>query len=309
MSDLWERLAANDNRAWSTSFLGTLADTRRLNRTAIDGQDLDPDSEELAERLSNARHVHFFIDYDGTLVPVADKPELATPTPEVIELLRDMVGIQNFRVSVVSGRDRRFLEEYLIKDVTIVAEHGACIRYAGTDECEHMVDDTVLKDLWGNVLRVMMDFEKRIPGSRIEKKEFGVVWHYRMAEPIFAQEQARELAEALGGLLQRTPLGVTTAKKAVEVRHIGVNKGDAVRSILQADGFDPRLDVLITIGDDRTDEDMFKVYTKDNISIGVSDAPMSAAYLISQPELIELLEALTRSAKGWQYKLWDQEAV
>ncbi len=309
MSDLWDRLALHDNRAWSTGFLDTLAETRRRNTLSVDVQTLDPDPGELVDRLSNARHAHFFIDYDGTLVAVAEKPELATPTPEVIELLKDMAGIQNFRISVVSGRDRRFLEEFLPHDVTLIAEHGACIRRAGDQECEHMVDDSHFKDLWDNVLRVMTDFEKRIPGSRIERKEFGVVWHYRMAEPIFAQEQARELADALGGLLQRTPLGVTTAKKAVEVRHIGINKGEAVRFILQEDGFDPKADMLITMGDDRTDEDMFKVYTKDNVSIAVSDTPMSsAAYMIDQPHVLPLLEALTRSAKGWQYKLWDLQA-
>jgi len=305
MSELWARLARYDNKAWSQGFLGTLAKTRELNRGSGYALVSEPDDDELADRLSKARNAFFFIDYDGTLVPLADKPELALPSAEVVELLRGMAAVPNFRVAVVSGRNEEFLATNLPSNVTLIAEHGASIRMAGSSEPTHLVDESGLTDLWNHVVGIMTDFERRIPGSRIEKKQFGVVWHYRMAEAIFAQNQARELAEILGALLQRTPLGVTQAKKAVEVRHVAVNKGDAVRHILEQEEYDRRRDLLLTMGDDRTDEDMFKVYPKDNVSISVSDAPMSAAYTMDQASLVELLDRLARSAKGWQYKFWD----
>jgi len=305
MADLFDRIRRHDNRGWSAEFLGALTEMHKLNQGSGYASVVEPDTAELTRRLQQCRRAFFFLDYDGTLVPLADKPELATPDEDTLQLLRDMSSIPNFYVAVASGRDRAFLERYLPADLTLICEHGACLREPGKEEPVKLVDATTQEELWQTVVDVMEDFESRIPGSRIEHKEFGVVWHYRMAEPIFAQEQARELAETLGGLLQRTALGVTTAKKAVEVRHVGVNKGDAVRHILHEKGFDAKHDVLVTVGDDRTDEDMFRVWPKDNISISVSDLPMSASYIIEREALVALLEDLTRSAKGWQYKLWE----
>ena len=133
-----------------------------------------------------------------------------------------------------------------------------------------------------------------------------MVWHYRMADPIFGPQQALVLADTLGGLLERTPLGVLTSKKAVEVRPVGANKGTDVRYILREEGFDTRADVMMTIGDDRTDEDMFLVYPRENISISVSEEPMVAHYVMEQPDLLRLLEGLASSSKGWQYRLWER---
>ena len=306
MSHLWDRLARHDNKAWSSSFLSSLDEITEVNRHSGYTRTRDPDVADLTSRVREARRAFFFLDYDGTLVPVVDKPEQAIPPASILELLRTMASIPNFRVCIVSGRDRKFLDEHLPGEVTIVAEHGACIRRAGDEECIHLVDETAYADLRENVFGIMTDFERRIPGSHIEEKEFGLVWHYRLSDPIFAHQQALVLADTLGGLLQHTALGILISKKAVEVRHVGVNKGEAVRAILDEDSFDPRLDFLTTMGDDRTDEDMFRVYPRVNVSISASDVPMAAEYAMDQEAVVTLLEQLTRSARGWQYRLWEQ---
>lgn len=309
MSGLWDRLARHDNRDWSASFLQALAEVREANDHAGYGKIREPDEAEFIARIGEARRVFLFIDYDGTLVPLVDKPELAVPPPRIVTLIREMASISNFHVCVVSGRDRKFLERYLPREIAIAAEHGACIRRAGEDECEHLVDASSYQPLYENVVNVMADFERRIPGSIIEEKEFGVVWHYRMADPIFAHQQALVLADTLGGLLQQTPLGILISKKAVEVRHVGINKGEAVRAILDEQHFAPGEDFLLTVGDDRTDEDMFQVAPGHNVSISVSDLPMGATHVMEQERLVELFEAITRHAKGWQYELWEHRGA
>ncbi|RMF24444.1 MAG: bifunctional alpha,alpha-trehalose-phosphate synthase (UDP-forming)/trehalose-phosphatase [Deltaproteobacteria bacterium] len=294
MASLSERLSRYDNRAWSTNFLDALDEAAEVNRRSGYAATMEPDADELCRRAREARNVFLFIDYDGTLVPIVDKPELAVPPEAVCDLIREMAAVPNFRAAIVSGRDRAFLERYLPKEIALVAEHGACIRRAGEDECVHLVDQAAYQELRENVLGVMLDFERRIPGSKIEEKEFGIVWHYRMADPIFAQQQALVLADTLGGLLQHTPLGVLISKKAVEVRHVGVNKGEGVRALLEEEGFDPSQDLLITAGDDRTDEDMFRVYPAVNVSISVSDTPLAASYVMERESFVALLEEITR---------------
>jgi trehalose 6-phosphate synthase/phosphatase len=109
----------------------------------------------------------------------------------------------------------------------------------------------------------------------------------------------------LGGLLSHTPLGILIAKKAVEVRHLGINKGEAIRAILYDHDFDPKQDFILTVGDDRTDEDMFRVYPHVNLSIGVSEVPVGADYTMEQAALLEMLENIARSSSGWQFGLWE----
>lgn len=306
MSALFERLSRYDNRSWSANFLAMLADARQENcRTGGYEAVAAPDREKLLARARQARQVFLFMDYDGTLVPVVEKPELAVPGEEIVTLLRDMVAIPNFHVCVISGRDRAFLEKYLPAGIAVVAEHGASYRRAGGDSFKHLVEVSAYDALRDQILSLMSDFERRIPGSRIEEKEFGMVWHYRMADPIFGHQQALALTDTLGGLLQRTPMGVLTSKKAVEVRHMGANKGAAVRALLEEGGFDKRSDLIMTMGDDRTDEDMFRVYPAQNLSISVSDAPVVASHVMDQPDLVGLLEYVARSSAGWQYRLWE----
>ncbi len=295
MSNLYHRLSRRDNDVWSTGFLAALAKVHRENGDDADRRPAEPELETLRPRFANKRHVYLFLDYDGTLVPIADKPELALPDEVTLALLKKLCANPSYRVVVASGRDREFLERHLPAEVSLICEHGACVRCDNTGEFVQLVEDGGMQEVWDAVLDVMRDFESRIPGSRIERKEYGLVWHYRMAEPIFAQQQAAELAEALGGLLQRTALGVGISKKAVEVRHTLVNKGDGVRYVLRKWQFDPALDGLLTAGDDRTDEDMFRVWPKHNVSIGIGDVPMSAAYATERDTFIKFLDGLVRS--------------
>ncbi len=306
MASLSERLAKADNRAWSSAFLSALDEAYAVNLRGLSVALVEPDTDDLCRRARRARRVFLFVDYDGTLVPLVDKPELAVPPTEVRDLISDMAALPDFYAAIVSGRDRQFLEKHLPKEIALIAEHGACIRRSGDDDCVHLVDQAAYKELRDNVFGVMSDFERRIPGSKIEEKEFGMVWHYRMADPIFAHQQALVLADTLGGLLQQTPLGVLISKKAVEVRHVGVNKGEGVRAVLEEEHFDPNLDLLITAGDDRTDEDMFRVYPNSNVSISVSDTPLASSYVMEREAFVAMVETLTHGARGWQQRLWSR---
>ena len=300
MQGLYERLARYDNRQWGKTFLTALDAVADENgRSDESGRDA-AEIGRLTARARDARRVFVFADYDGTMVPLRNKPEQATPTPDVIDLIRDLARIDNVHFAICSGRDRAFLDAYLPSDICVVAEHGALVRYDGAGDYTRLVDESGLEDLRRIVLGIMRDFEGRIPGSRIEEKEFGIAWHYRMSDPIFAHQQALVLADTLGEMLQQTPLGILISKKAVEVRHMGINKGEAVRAVLEHEGFDRERDMLITFGDDRTDEDMFRVHPAQNVSISVGAGPTVASHAMGREALLELLAAFAKSAQDWR---------
>jgi trehalose 6-phosphate synthase/phosphatase len=103
MTSISERLARYDNRAWSRRFLGALQEISEINHGGTFATLTEPNVEELSTRVANARRTFFFIDYDGTLVAIAEKPELAVPTEETLTLLRDMATIPTFHVHVVAA--------------------------------------------------------------------------------------------------------------------------------------------------------------------------------------------------------------
>jgi len=73
-----------------------------------------------------------FLDYDGTLVPIRELPEMAVPDMQLISLAEKLAAVSD--VVIISGRDRDFLGKWFSNlDLTLVAEHGAFIRHPGEE--------------------------------------------------------------------------------------------------------------------------------------------------------------------------------
>jgi trehalose 6-phosphate synthase/phosphatase len=120
------------------------------------------------------------LDYDGTLVPFASRPEGAEPDEELISLLEALCGSEANQVVVISGRDRKTLDGWLGQlTLGLVAEHGAWVREKGGEwqVVEH------LRTEWKQEVRPTLElYVEKTPGSHIEEKEFSLVWHFREAD-------------------------------------------------------------------------------------------------------------------------------
>ena len=82
---------------------------------------------------------------------------------------------------------------------------------------------------------ILEHFVDRTPGSFVEEKKYGLVWHYRMAEPEFGDW----LASMLEARLAETELRAFRGDKTIEVRPVWASKGEAFERLLAARG--PRL--------------------------------------------------------------------
>eukprot|EP01012_Entosiphon_sulcatum_P015766 TRINITY_DN2073_c0_g1_i2.p1 TRINITY_DN2073_c0_g1~~TRINITY_DN2073_c0_g1_i2.p1 ORF type:complete len:862 (-),score=176.49 TRINITY_DN2073_c0_g1_i2:507-3092(-) len=194
------------------------------------------------------------LDYDGTLTPIAPRPELAKPSAALKKLLEELCEIPKNKVYVLSGRDRESLSGWL-GDVPVgmSCEHGCFYRFctdlAWKSQCP-------LPPAWRDVVKeVMEDFTEATPGSFIEGKRINLAWHYRAAEPEFADWQARDLKATLDALGAQYPIEVISAKSAIEVRPRGATKGSVAAKILMEH---PEVDFILCVGDDKTDEEMFE---------------------------------------------------
>jgi trehalose 6-phosphate synthase/phosphatase len=243
--------------------------------------------------------VHLLLDYDGTLVPIASAPELAAPDAELLELLGDVAGRPGLELDLVSGRPRPTLETWFGElPISLWAEHGFWRRPAGGRGWHAAAD---FGPAWIERIKPIFDqFVASTPGSHVELKSASIAWHFRRAQREFGARQAHELRMLLGDVLSNQPLEVIEGKKVIEVRLRGVSKAlvaEHVRARAAADAF------LIAIGDDRTDEDLFRALPSSSAAVAVGRRPSCATFRAADyREVRWILRSLLSRAEpvsGW----------
>jgi len=227
------------------------------------------------------------LDYDGTLVPFSRIPSEAAPDNSVRDLLTRLSADTKNHVIIISGRDLSSLDRWLgALPVTLVAEHGASTR-PRNGSWQQMVS---VSDLWKDeIRRVMQAFVIRCAGSFIEEKTNTIAWHYRNTQTGLGFSRSRELLNTLSQLIQNTTLQVIDGNKVVEVRIAGFDKGASALRIVGE--MDP--DFVLCVGDDTTDEDMFKALEGEGYTIKVNNGASAAQYtILSQQQVLPLLNSL-----------------
>ena len=132
------------------------------------------------------------------------------------------------------------------------------------------------------------------PGSFVEEKDFALVWHYRMADPVFGEWLANELCANLEELLAETELRAIRGQKSVEIRLVWANKGELVARV---EAGLPAVDFRLAVGDDRTDEDLFERLPQDAWTVHVGQGTSHARFCLSGPrEVVAVLDELARVA-------------
>ncbi|HLI94338.1 MAG TPA: bifunctional alpha,alpha-trehalose-phosphate synthase (UDP-forming)/trehalose-phosphatase, partial [Puia sp.] len=227
------------------------------------------------------------LDYDGTLVPFTRIPSEAEPDNTVRELLTRLASDHKNHVVIISGRDGSSLDRWLGElPITLVAEHGASIKMRNGA----WQQSVSVSDLWKEeIRRIMQLFVLRCAGSFVEEKPNTIAWHYRNTQTGLGFSRSRELLNTLSQLIQNTTLQVIDGNKVVEVRVAGFDKGSTALKIISEQ--DP--DFVLCMGDDTTDEDMFKALEGEAYTIKINGGASAAQYtILSQQRVAALLNAL-----------------
>ena len=284
MMALRAKVASRPVDVWAETFVTALRDVRSSHAP----QRLHGDAvaiTRLARELAGQPELFFALDYDGTLVPIHETPDSARPDPELCSLLAELTGLRGVRVAIVSGRSKDSLTEFVGSyPVDLVAEHGAWIRAVGED-WRYKVDAASLS--WREpVLEMLKEYTARTPGSRIEEKTAGIAWHYRSADRQLGAARAREVRLNLVQALSQQPVTVFAGRKVVEVRPQGVDKGTATRELLEtaAPGA-----VIVAVGDDRSDEELFRALPPDTHTFAAGPGPTRARFRLNGPPQVRSL--------------------
>jgi trehalose 6-phosphate synthase/phosphatase len=286
-----ERIRTYNVRAWAEDFLGQLAIIKKKQQ-AFQVQFLDDYSRRnLLEAYRSSERRLLLLDYDGTLVPFSAQPSEARPGEQLLQVLQTLSQQKENKVCIISGRSSAWLETcFGSLPLTLVAEHGARIREANGV----WTGEAVIPTSWkGEVERIMDAYVRRCAGSFTEVKDFSLVWHYRNANPVQARLRSMELLTELNEYSHNRGMQVLPGNKIVEVRSYGIHKGTTVKQMLAS----RQPDFVLAVGDDRTDEDMFRLLAdgRNTFTIKIGPEASFAQYnLHTQAMVVSLLDTLSR---------------
>jgi trehalose 6-phosphate phosphatase len=257
------------------------------------------DATGLHDRMAGKR-IAVFLDYDGTLTPIVDRPEDAIISDAMRDVVRGLA--RRCTVCVVSGRDRAVVQRLMgVDDLVVAGSHGFDIWSPQGGRIERE-EGTGFADLLQSVTETVREGVAGVPGALVEPKKSSVAVHYRLVD----ERERPRIKELVDRVLAADPqaLKVTPGKMVYEIQpNLEWDKGKAVLYLLEALELD-RDDVLpLYVGDDITDEDAFRALAGRGVGVLVADPAdpevagrrTAAEFLLRDTEEVEnLLDSLVR---------------
>jgi trehalose 6-phosphate synthase/phosphatase len=284
-----KRLSRYTITRWARDFTESLAGVKKIQQElSVRGLD-KPVRERLVSEYGKGSKRLFLLDYDGTLVSFASRPEKAGPDKELVALLQALAADTKNEVVIISGRDKATLDYWLGNlNASLIAEHGAWIKDRAAD---WQVIEPLRND-WKQTMKPILElYTDRTPGSFVEEKDFSLVWHFRKSDPELAYLRIQELKGAVLSLTANLDIGVFEGSKILEIKNIGINKGQVAKLWIARQ----KWDFIFAAGDDYTDEDLFVVLPESAYSIRVGRGISKARFnLDSVYELRLLIEDLIK---------------
>jgi trehalose-phosphatase len=249
----------------------------------------------IQRRIAQAARVFLFLDFDGTLAPIAPTPSLAAMPEGLRAVLQNLCERRDVVAAVVSGRALDDLIRKVGLPVIYAGNHGLEIRGMGLEYAVPVSAKAAqqLRDCC-EVLRVLLE---PVTGAWIEDKQQTISVHFRQV--------ARFRLPPLEGLVRATvmeypELRVRGGQEGLEIRpNIAWNKGYAARWILRQMGGNET--GAICLGDDYTDEDMFHELQR-GITVTIGDrsptqSQSSAQYWLAETDVPRFFSLLQVAVK------------
>lgn len=278
-----KRLKSYNIERWGKEFFNSLKEIKKLQEDRLINL-LTPQVEQklISDYFSGKKRL-ILLDYDGTLVSFASTPEEAIPDDNLLNLLQALSKQQRNEIVIISGRDKNTLQKWFGDlDISLVAEHGAWIRTK--NRSWHTIEPLNIE--WKKDIRPIFKlFVDRTPGSLLEEKEFSLVWHFRKTDYNLAKVRCGELVDTLEYFTNKLNLQVLKGNKVIEIRSFGIDKGRAALQWLSKSSWD----FILALGDDLTDEEMFKILPENAYSINVGLSSSTAKFNIKSPNDVKHL--------------------
>jgi trehalose 6-phosphate synthase/phosphatase len=284
LSRMQKQLSTHTIHNWVETFMDTLEQPSipYASVKLLSGKN----KQNLIDAFESSKKRLLMLDYDGTLATFVDNPLDAEPDERLMKILVTLSSNPKTDVALISGRSQANLERWFGDlPITFFAEHGATMK-SKHGEWKQLVKPSIG---WKALLKPALEkHAANTPGAFVEEKEFALVWHYRTASPYHAQKNIVILRQALRPSLEKYGLNMHNGQKIIEIKPPQLNKGSAVARLLKNSH-----DFVFAIGDDYTDEDMFRNVPRSAFTVKVGHGKTTARYRINDVKHVQdLLKTL-----------------
>ncbi|XP_010680570.2 probable trehalose-phosphate phosphatase I isoform X2 [Beta vulgaris subsp. vulgaris] len=255
-------------------------------------------------KASKGKQIVMFLDYDGTLSPIVDDPDRAFMSDAMRRTVRKLA--RYFPTAIVSGRCRDKVYNFVkLAELYYAGSHGMDIKGPAKGSKHLKGSQAVLFQpasefvpMIDEVYKALLEKTKSILGATVEHNKFCLSVHFRCVD----EKKWNELAHEVRSVLKEYPkLRLTQGRKVLEIRPtIKWDKGKALEFLLESLGLTNCTDVFpVYIGDDRTDEDAFKVLRDRGQGFGILVSKIAketnASYYLQEPsEVMNFLQRLVK---------------
>jgi trehalose 6-phosphate phosphatase len=237
---------------------------------------------EMAQGRRQGRKLLLLLDYDGTLVEIAPRPELAAPTPALLELLARLIHRSDYAVVVVSGRSLENLRNILpLPGLNYLGSHGG----------ESLIPGKVLPAVCGDAVfpeisrwkKELAGLLEQVSGWWLEDKPQGFALHYRQTSPEHEAQLTRIADVWKSRVLAQGSCQILHGKKVIEVLPRGISKGGAIRNLLLSPDFAGYFPLYV--GDDTTDDSVRAAIQTQGLffKVGEEEHTAKAVHFLKNP--------------------------
>lgn len=285
-----ERIKNYDIKKWAKDFVDQLNLAKENQADRLNRGFSSAEKRELIDKYKHAKQRLILLDYDGTLVDFAQshQPVHSAPPKKLLTILERLATSDHNEIVIISGRPKTALENWFGHlPINLVAEHGAWAKEEGNWRQQRASQSN-----WKSILKpILLNYVDRTAGSLLEEKDFALVWHYRKVSPALAGVRKAELRHDIQQVIKNTSIGLFEGSKIFEIKPKNIHKGSIARQRVE----NTQRDFILAIGDDYTDEDMFKALPRAAHTIKVGFDESEARFHVQSPaDVIKLLEDLSK---------------
>lgn len=249
----------------------------------------------VSKELREASCSLLLFDYDGTLAPIAARPDLAVLSSETRDLLTSLSYGDRYILGVISGRSLADVRERVgVPDLIYAGNHGLEIEGPGISFLHPQAEE--LKTVIGQVYEQLWHRIADYPGVIIEHKGLTLSVHYRLTPEEMAGQVSSAFHSIVSSSQKSAPIKITGGKMVLEVRpDVAWDKGRAIAKLRK---IFPQATLTIFFGDDLTDEDGFNVVQEAGgiaVFVGPARQPTKALHRVDTPQ--EVAETLRLMAQ------------
>jgi trehalose 6-phosphate synthase len=231
------------------------------------------------QQLAKAGQLVIALDLDGTLLPFAPTPAEARLDDAAAQLIETLSATPGVTLGIISGRPLPLVEDLppRFPRIAFAAEHGVW-------RCANGVWEAALKPVaqLDEIEQSLRQLADRHPGALVERKSCSVCLHWRRVSTVHHDAIAAAAEMLVDEWLEtHQQLERLPEVEALEVRHRAAHKGSAL-GWLRSRG--PSGAVMLALGDDLTDEDMFVSLRDTDIGILVSPQPRRTQATLRLPD-------------------------